>query len=75
MRARTSLSQACASGDVAAVGGAEQDLRSGMSRLFAVAESYPQLRSDQTFKRLQGRVTALEESIADRRGSHTMPSI
>ena len=32
-----------------------------------MAESYPQLKSDETFKQLQGRITALEESIADRR--------
>src|SRR5580693_10766538 len=67
MRARASVSDASASGNVAAVGAAEQQLRSGMSRLFAVAESYPQLKSDETFRQLQGRITALEESIADRR--------
>jgi LemA protein len=67
MRARASISQASAAGDVAAVGAAEHDLRMGMSRLFAVAESYPQLKSDETFKRLQSRITALEESVADRR--------
>ena len=38
-----------------------------MTRLFAVAENYPQLKSDETFKQLQARITALEESIADRR--------
>ena len=38
-----------------------------MGRLFAVAENYPQLKSDETFKQLQARITALEESIADRR--------
>jgi LemA protein len=67
MRARTSVSQASISGNVAAVGAAEQQLRAGVGRLFAVAESYPQLKSDETFKQLQGRITALEESIADRR--------
>jgi LemA protein len=67
MRARASISHASASGDVAAVGAAEHELRSGMTRLFAVAESYPQLKSDETFKRLQSRITALEETIADRR--------
>jgi LemA protein len=67
MRARASVSQASASGDVAAVGAAEQQLRSNVTRLFAVAESYPQLKSDETFKQLQSRITALEESIADRR--------
>jgi LemA protein len=67
MRARASVNQASMSGDVAAVGAAEQQLRTGMTRLFAVAENYPQLKTDETFKQLQARVTALEESIADRR--------
>jgi LemA protein len=67
MRARASVSQASSTGNVAAVGEAEQQLRAGVGRLFAVAESYPQLKTDETFKQLQGRITALEESIADRR--------
>jgi LemA protein len=67
MRARASVDQASASGNVAAVGAAEQQLRAGVGRLFAVAENYPELKSDQTFKQLQGRIIALEESIADRR--------
>ena len=67
MRARASVSQASTSGNVAAVGAAEQQLRAGVGRLFAVAENYPQLKSDETFKQLQGRIIALEESIADRR--------
>ena len=67
MRARASVSSASQSGNVAAVGAAEQQLRAGVGRLFAVAENYPQLKTDETFKQLQGRITALEESIADRR--------
>jgi LemA protein len=67
MRARASVSQASSSGNVAAVGAAEQQLRAGVTQLFAVAENYPQLKTDETFKQLQGRITALEESIADRR--------
>jgi len=67
MRARASVSQASTSGNVAAVGAAEQQLRAGVGRLFAVAENYPQLKTDETFKQLQARITALEESIADRR--------
>ncbi|HSN25716.1 MAG TPA: LemA family protein, partial [Kofleriaceae bacterium] len=67
MRARASLSDASAAGNVAAVGAAERQLRAGMGRLFAVAESYPQLKADANFRRLQVRITALEESIADRR--------
>jgi LemA protein len=66
MRARNSVSQASTSGNIAALGAAEQQLRAG-GRLFAVAENYPQLKTDETFKQLQGRITALEESIADRR--------
>jgi LemA protein len=67
MRARASVNQASESGNVTALGVAEQQLRTGMTRLFAVAEHYPQLKSDETFKQLQGRITALEEAIADRR--------
>jgi LemA protein len=67
MRARASVSQASSSGNIAAVGAAEQQLRTGVGQLFAVAESYPQLKTDQTFQQLQARITSLEESIADRR--------
>ena len=67
MRARASVNQASETGNVAALGAAEQQLRAGMTRLFALAENYPQLKSDETFKQLQARITALEESIADRR--------
>ena len=67
MRARTAVSQASAGGDVAAVGAAEQQLRAGVMRLFAVAENYPQLKSNESFQQLQSRITGLEEAIADRR--------
>ena len=67
MRARASVSQASAAGDVAAVGAADRQLRAGVTRLFALAENYPQLKSDESFQRLQSRISALEESIADRR--------
>ena len=67
MRARAAVSQASAGGDVAAVGAAEQQLRAGVTRLFAVAENYPQLKADESFKQLQSRITGLEEAIADRR--------
>ena len=67
MRARASVDRASASGDVAALGSAERQLRAGMGRLYAVAENYPQLKADATFKQLQQRIIALEESIADRR--------
>src|ERR1700690_4604411 len=44
MRARALVNQASQSGDIAAVGAAEQQLRTGMTRLFAIAENYPQLK-------------------------------
>ena len=67
MRARSAVIQAVGQGNVAAVGAAEQQLRTGVGQLFAVAENYPQLKSDETFKHLQARISGLEESIADRR--------
>jgi LemA protein len=67
MRARSAVIQAAGQGNVAAVGAAEQQLRTGIGQLFAVAENYPQLKSDETFKHLQSRISRLEESIADRR--------
>jgi len=67
MRARAAVSTASAGGNVAAVGAAEQDLRAGVGRLFAVAENYPQLKTDESFKQLQNRISGLEDAIADRR--------
>jgi LemA protein len=67
IRARTAVFAASAGGNVAAVGVAEQQLRGDIGRLFAVAENYPQLKSDQSFRQLQARITGLEEAIADRR--------
>jgi LemA protein len=67
MRARTSISTASSSGNIAAVGAGENQLQAGMTHLFAVAENYPQLKTDETFKQLQNRITSLEQSIADRR--------
>jgi LemA protein len=46
---------------------AEADLDAGVARLVALAESYPQLKADQPFLRLQARLTELEDEIADRR--------
>jgi LemA protein len=48
-------------------GEADGELRGALARLFAVAEGYPQLRSDVSFVSLQERISSLEESIADRR--------
>jgi LemA protein len=35
--------------------------------LFALAESYPELRANESFRHLQQRISGLESGIADRR--------
>ena len=67
MQARTAVFKAQGSGDVPALGAAEQQLREGLGRLFAVVENYPDLKADQSFQHLQTRITQLEDTIADRR--------
>lgn len=46
---------------------AEQQLGAAISGLFAVAENYPDLKSNQNFLNLQNRISHLEDQIADRR--------
>lgn len=46
---------------------AEREIGSHLGRLFAVAESYPELKSSGNFLELQRRITGLEEQIAHRR--------
>jgi LemA protein len=53
--------------NVAALGQAEGALRAGLGNLFAVAEAYPELKTNENFMQLQNRITALENGIADRR--------
>ncbi len=67
MQARSAVFKAQGSGNVPALGAAEQQLREGLGRLFAVAENYPDLKADQGFKHLQTRISQLEDTIADRR--------
>lgn len=67
MLARAAVSAAQEQGDIAGVGTAEGALRLGLGKLFALAEQYPDLKADQTFQHLQGRISELENTIADRR--------
>ena len=53
--------------DVITVGQAESSLKSGLSKLFALAENYPALKTNESFQKLQSRISELENSIADRR--------
>ena len=67
MQARNQVASARQSQNIGALGEAEGALRLGLGNLFAVAEAYPELKTDETFKHLQGRISGLESAIADRR--------
>ena len=67
MQARAAVSSAREKGDVAALGPAETQLRMGLGNLFALAEAYPDLKANDSFQHLQGRISGLENAIADRR--------
>ena len=67
MQARSQVSQARQNQDVQGLGMAEGALRLGLGNLFALAEDYPDLRANENFQHLQGRISTLENSIADRR--------
>lgn len=67
MQARARVHAARESQDIGALGQAEGALRLGLGNLFAVAEAYPDLKTNETFQHLQARITGLENAIADRR--------
>jgi len=67
MRARAGVDGARSAGNLASLGSAERELRSGLSGLYAVAEGYPQLKASEPFLHLQQRISGLETAIADRR--------
>ena len=61
IRARGALQAAGSAHDAA---NANEALSYALSRLFAVVESYPQLRASETFRRLQTELSDIEEKIA-----------
>ncbi|MEY2861416.1 MAG: hypothetical protein RL392_1874 [Pseudomonadota bacterium] len=65
--ARARVSDAREHQNVAALGSAESALRNGLGQLFALAESYPDLKANEQFLHLQTRISGLESAIADRR--------
>lgn len=46
---------------------ADWSTTSALRSLFAVAENYPLLKANENFLKLEGRITELENEIADRR--------
>lgn len=67
VEARAQVHAARESQDMPALGQAEGALRAGLGRIAVIAESYPELKANQVFMQLIGRITALENAIADRR--------
>lgn len=58
------------SGDLGRIGRTETKLTRQVGQLIAVAESYPDLKSDSVFENLQMRIAALEETISDRQETY-----
>ena len=67
IEARSQVQDARQQQDIGALGQAEGKLRRGLSSIFAVAEAYPELKSNEHFMQLQSRISTLENGIADRR--------
>ena len=67
IQARAQVQTARENKDIAALGVAEGALRASVGGIFAIAEAYPELKANESFMQLQHRITALENSIADRR--------
>jgi LemA protein len=67
MEARSRVFTAREQQNIPALGQAEGALRSTLGSLFALAEAYPDLKTNQTFQQLQMRISSLENAIADRR--------
>ncbi len=62
--ARAAYSRATTPGEKAQ---ADNMVTGALRTLFAVAEKYPDLKANTNFMQLQGRITALEDKIADQR--------
>ena len=67
MDARSRVFTARESQNIPQLGQAEGMLRGALGSLFALAEAYPDLKTNQTFQQLQNRISSLENAIADRR--------
>jgi LemA protein len=67
VEARSRVFAAGQSQNMPALGQAEGLLRGSLAALYAVAEAYPDLRTNKQFLNLQSRISGLENAIADRR--------
>lgn len=62
--ARAGLVGAIKGGDATQMANANQSMTGALGRLLAISESYPQLKSDQSFLRLQDELAGTENRIA-----------
>ncbi|MCL6566509.1 MAG: LemA family protein [Acidobacteriia bacterium] len=60
-------SRVMSAGSVAEKAQADSLLTAALRQLFAVAENYPELKANENFRQLQGRISELESAIAARR--------
>ena len=67
MEARSKVFAAREAQNIPELGQAEGALRATLGHLFALAEAYPDLKTNQSFQQLQARISSLENAIADRR--------
>ncbi len=67
IEARSRVQSAREAHDVPALSRAEGALRTGLGQIFAVAEAYPELKTNEHFMQLQQRISSLESLISDRR--------
>ncbi|MFM8454781.1 MAG: LemA family protein [Gammaproteobacteria bacterium] len=65
--ARNTQTTAIDQKDINQINASETMLRANLGKLFALAENYPDLKTNESFLQLQGRISHLEESISDRR--------
>lgn len=63
-RARSALAGAVTAGNVQEMANTNAQLGGALGRLLAIAEAYPQLKSDQAFLRLQDELAGTENRIA-----------
>ncbi|HKP30620.1 MAG TPA: LemA family protein [Gemmatimonadales bacterium] len=62
--ARSRLNAAVQTGNLGDMAAANQGVTAALGRLFAVAEAYPELKSNENFKALQDELTGTENRIA-----------
>lgn len=67
VNARNLALKAMQTRDIATLSAAETTLKSTLGQLFALAENYPALKTNETFQKLQKRISELESDISDRR--------